>query len=254
MSNGEQQVVLLHGVTMSAAAWQGVIPLLDDFEVHAPTAAGHRGGPAARHRPATIADTVDATERFLDEQGLDRPHLVGNSMGGWVAIELARRGRAASVCALAPAGFWALGHRSHTAATARVRRTVTMSRIPRPLTSMALRSGLARRLSFRDIACRADRITHKQALESIDDVLGCAVAADLLGTPEFIAPLDPLPCPVTLAWSEHDKVFPVDVNGAIARERLPAAEFVVLPGVGHVPMIDDPRLVAETIRRRVTGS
>jgi pimeloyl-ACP methyl ester carboxylesterase len=239
---------------MSGAAWQGVIPLLDDFDVHAPTAAGHRGGPAAQRRPATIADTVDAAELFLDEHGLDRPHLAGNSMGGWIAIELARRGRASSVCALSPAGFWTVGQRSHAAPTARVRRTATMSRIPRPLSSVALRSGLARRVAFRDIACRADRLTRAQALESIDDVLGCAVAADLLGTPESIAVLDPLPCPVTLAWSERDKVFPVDVNGAIARERLPRAEFVVLPGVGHVPMIDDPRLVAETIRKRVTRS
>ncbi|MDT5013057.1 MAG: hypothetical protein QOH57_4674 [Mycobacterium sp.] len=90
-----------------------------------------------------------------------------------------------------------------------------------------------------------------QAVGAIDDVLGCAVAADLLGSQEAVAPLDPLPCPVTLAWGERDKVFPVDVNGALARERLPQARFEVLPGVGHVPMIDDPALVAETIRRSI---
>jgi len=83
----------------------------------------------------------------------------------------------------------------------------------------------------------------------VDDVLGCEVATDLLGTPELVASFDPLPCPVTLAWSEHDKVFPVGVNGAIAQQRLPQAKFEVLLGVGHVPMVDDPRLVAETIRR-----
>ncbi|PRC56850.1 alpha/beta hydrolase, partial [Mycobacterium sp. ITM-2017-0098] len=85
---------------------------------------------------------------------------------------------------------------------------------------------------------RAQRLSHAQALDMVDDVLGCEVAADLLGTPERVEPLDPLPCPVTLAWGERDKVFPVAVNGAIARERLPQARFVVLPGVGHVPMVD----------------
>jgi pimeloyl-ACP methyl ester carboxylesterase len=250
MTSGQPALVLLHGVTMSALAWQDVTPhLASHFEVHTPTAAGHRGGPAARRRPATVSDTVDAAERYLDELGLDRPHLAGNSLGGWLAIELARRGRAATVCALSPAGFWSMGHRSHTASTARVRRAVTLSRMPRPITALALRSGIARRIAFSDIACRADRISHAQAVEMVDDVLECEVATDLLGTPELVAPLDPLPCPVTLAWSEHDKVFPVGVNGAIAQQRLPEAKFEVLPGVGHVPMVDDSQLVAETIRR-----
>lgn len=249
MGSGRSALVLLHGVTMSGVAWQDVTPLLTpDYDVHTPTAAGHRGGPAAYRRPATIADTVDAAQRYLDDHGLDRPHLAGNSMGGWIALELARRGRAASVCALSPAGFWSIGNRSHTAATARVRKTVMMSRIPRPVTALALRSAVVRRIAFGDIACHGDRLTASQGLEMADDVLGCDVAEDLLGTAELAEPLDPLPCPVTLAWSERDKVFPVDVNGAIARQRLPQATFVLLRGVGHVPMVDDPALVAETIR------
>jgi pimeloyl-ACP methyl ester carboxylesterase len=252
MNSGKAALVLLHGVTMSARVWQDVIPLLSgQFEVYVPTAAGHRNGPVPIRRPATIADTVDAAERYLDKHGLDRPHLAGNSMGGWMAIELARRGRASSVCALSPAGFWSLGEVSHSAPTARVRRTVTMSRIPPMVSSFALQSALVRRLSFRDIACRGDNLSRAQAMEMIFDARGCAVAADLLGTPELIAPLNPLPCPVTLAWSQCDKVLPVYVNGAIARERLPGAKFVVLPGVGHVPMIDDPRLVATTIERSI---
>ena len=206
--------------------------------------------------PARFADprpslTPSTPPSVTSTHGLDRPHLAGNPMGGWMAIELARRGRASSVCALPPAGFWSLGEESHSAATARVRRTVTMSRIPQMVSSVALQSALVRRLSFRDIACRGDNLSRAQAMEMIFDARGCDVAADLLGTPELIAPLNPLPCPVTLAWSQCDKVLPVDVNGVIARERLPGAEFEVLPGVGHVPMIDDPRLVATTIQRSI---
>ena len=248
METDRPALVLLHGVTMSGSAWQEVAPLLArEYDVHTPTAAGHRGGPAPARRPATFGDTVDATERYLDDHGLDRPHLAGNSMGGWIAVELARRGRAASVCALAPAGFWSVGEQSHTAATARVKKTVTLSRMPRSIAALGLRSAAVRGVAFNDIACRGGRLSTGQALQMIDDVLGCEVAADLLGTPEFVSDLDPLPCPVTLAWSERDKVFPVAVNGAIARQRLPQAKFVVLPDVGHVPMIDDPALVARTI-------
>ena len=62
-----------------------------------------------------------------------------------------------------------------------------------------------------------------------------------------MAPLDPVPCPVTLAWSEHDAFFPLATCGKIACERLPQATFKILPGLGHVPIIDDPHLVARTI-------
>ena len=49
---------------------------------------------------------MDDLERLLDELGLAKAHLAGNSLGGWAALELARRGRALTVCALSPAGAW----------------------------------------------------------------------------------------------------------------------------------------------------
>jgi pimeloyl-ACP methyl ester carboxylesterase len=143
--------------------WRTVIPLLEpDYDTIALTALGHRGG-----RPGfagvTVQDLVDDAERSLDDLGIGRPHLVGNSLGGWMAIELARRGRAASVCALFPAGC----------------------------------------------------------------------------------------CPVVLAWSERDRILPVSTSGARARSLMPRADWRVVPGVGHVPMFDDPRLVAAVIRESI---
>ena len=66
-------------------------------------------------------------------------------------------------------------------------------------------------------------------------------------------PLDPLPCPITLAWSEVDRLVPAEPYGRTARERLPGATWIVLPGVGHNSMVDDPGLVARTILA-VTGA
>ena len=110
-------LVLLHGVTNSARIWDDVAPLLaDEFDIIAPTAAGHRGGASAT-RGVTISRLVDDVERLLDAQGLHQAHLAGNSMGGWVAIELARRGRALSVCALSPAGCWTPGAQDEAHAT-----------------------------------------------------------------------------------------------------------------------------------------
>src|SRR4029450_11736357 len=102
MDSGQSALVLLHGLTMTReTAWREVVPLLaDHHEVHVPGALGHRGGPSVPRRPLPVNDVVDAAEPSLDERVLDRPHLAGNSMGAFMAIELARRGRAATVCAL----------------------------------------------------------------------------------------------------------------------------------------------------------
>lgn len=248
MISDKSPLVLLHGITMSANVWRDVTPLLEPHHtVVALTALGHRGGASVDRRPAEVRDVVDDAERALDALGLERAHLVGNSLGGWVAIELARRGRADSVCALSPAGFWEAGATGQTAGVRKLRRMVTLTRRTRRMQSLALHSGLVRRVSMRDIARRADRLAPAQALEAARDLLGCTVIDDLLGNHEQLAPLAELPCPITLAWSARDAILPVNVNGRIARERIPQAHFEILPGVGHVPMIDDPALVAATI-------
>jgi pimeloyl-ACP methyl ester carboxylesterase len=250
MPSDGRAVVLLHGLNASGGAWQDVVPLLRSYhEVYAPTAIGHRGGPPVQRRPATIRDIVDWAERYLDEQDLQRPHLVGHSMGGFVAIELARRGRTASVCALSPGGFWSSGDGLRKRTMAKVTNGAGIARLTRPIAPLPLKSATLRRLWFRGAAAEhGDRITAQRGLEIIDDYLGCTVYNEIFSTDEEqIAPLDPLPCPITLAWSEKDAMLPVASYGPNARKRLPQATFEILPDVGHDPMMDDPSLVAHTI-------
>ncbi|WP_110182739.1 alpha/beta fold hydrolase [Nocardioides solisilvae] len=245
-------LLLLHGVMMSANAWAGVVPLLADrFEVIAPTAAGHRGGPALAGR-ATVQVLTDHAERHLDDLGLDTVHVAGNSLGAWMALELARRGRARTVCALSPAGFWTPGATDQTRSAARLRFVRRLTRASAPVTPVVMRSALVRRLSMRDIAAHGDRLTPEAATTAAHDLLGCDAGLDLLATTEAVAPLDPLPCPVTFVWPEHDRIFPQRINGATARRVVPGGRHEVLPGTGHVPMIDDPALCAEAIIRSAT--
>lgn len=258
MASDKPAVVLLHGIVMSGNGWQNVVPLLSNHHrVYTPTSAGHRGGPPLQSSPATVDDLVDAVERYLDELNLERPHVAGLSLGGWMAIELARRGRAATVCALAPGGFWSAGDSAQGQVRKQIHKFVTMGRLARPLrpvVALAMKSATVRRLGLRNAACHADRMTAAQSVEAIDDIIGCTVNVDdLLGSSEQIAPLHPLPCPVTIAWSENDAVIPVPLCDRIARERVPQASFMTLPAVGHVPMVDDPQLVARTILS-VTGA
>ena len=239
-------LVLLHGVTGSGRIWRDVVPLLSDrHDVHTPTLLGHHGGPAIQRRPAPVSDLIDAVESYLDEHGLTRPHLAGNSLGGWVSIELARRGRAASVCAFSPAGFW-WDDKSHRRLAGQINRARWQGRVTRPVAPLTVRSPLVRRIGLREVACHGDRLTAARVLEFIDDSIDCPFMDDYPAN-ERVEPLDPLPCPITVAWSQFDRLVPPETYGRTARARLPGATWVLLPGVGHIPMIDDPHLVARTI-------
>lgn len=240
-------LMLLHGVTMSSAAWDDVVPhLADDFDLIVPTLPGHRGGPAAPD--VSFDDLVDFAESVLDEHGLETAHLAGNSLGGWISLELARRGRAASVCALSPAGFWPEGNPDATGVVTTLRRAVRLAQLTSFLAPLVVATGLGRKLAMGMMAEHADRLSAHQAVEDLRDAVGCEAAPSLFKATGYCAPMDPLSCPVTLAWSAKDRIFPPARYGAVARERLPGARYIELAGLGHVPMIDDPAGTAATIR------
>lgn len=205
-----------------------------------------------QRRPVTIWDVVDESERYLDERGLDRPHLAGHSMGGFIALELARRGRAASVCAFSPGGLWSDDLRART--IGQVRRRLAMGRLTRPITPLLMKSPGMRRRALADATLHGDRLSYKRAIEITEQPLECTIIDDIFNnTDEHVAPMDPLRCPITIAWAEKDRSLPVQLCGTIARDRLPRATFTILPGVPHTPTMDDPELVASTILA-VTGA
>nr|WP_238589302.1 alpha/beta hydrolase [Pseudonocardia sp. HH130629-09] len=177
----------------------------------------------------------------------ERPHVVGNSLGGWVALELARRGRARSVVALSPAGTWEM--------PADLYRLLASFRIGAMLAGWApvralASCGLIRRPMLRALSERTDRFTPEEVAELFADFTGCTVLDPLLSAARMdnaMAPFEELPCPVRIAWSGSDRTIPYSRYGRPMMDAVPGAEFVVLPGVGHVPMVDNPALVAWTI-------
>lgn len=243
-----EPLVLLHGILGSERMWSHVVPLLaGHYDVIAPTMLGHRGGRLATARPARLEHVVDDAQRLLDELGLEQVHLAGNSLGGRVALELARLGRARTVCALSPSGTWEAGSEDHRRATEDLRATVSAARSSRRVLGLPARSGRFRRWALRDTAAHGERVSSAELLGLTDDLLGCTIVADLFDEAAKLAPLDPSPCPITLAWAEKDRVFPVEINGANAHQLIPGARYMVLGDVGHVAMLDDPQLVAQTI-------
>jgi pimeloyl-ACP methyl ester carboxylesterase len=254
LGSGEP-VLLFHGVMGSERMWQDVAPLLGtDHEVIALTALGHSGGPLPLQRPVRHSHLVDAAERQMDELSLDRAHLVGNSMGGWMALDLARRGRALSVCAISPAGMWPPVSAASRPGAKRLREGLRMGRLTRPALPVLYRSRGVRQFALGNVAANGAGVSRERALQLTDDMLGCPIAEDILATDEHFAPLGPVPCPITIAWCELDRLFPEGEFGARAKERLPGARYVVLKNVGHVPMLDDPQLVAAVIRESLAAA
>ncbi len=100
-------MVCLHGFSDTWRSWELVLPALERrHDVLALTLPGHAGGPPLASE-LTADALVDQVERSIDAAGVRDAHIVGNSLGGYVALRLAARGRARSVVALAPAGGWA---------------------------------------------------------------------------------------------------------------------------------------------------
>lgn len=251
MSNlgAKPDLVLLHGMTSSDRAWTDLVPILSrDFQVYTPNALGHRHGEPVRGA-TRMSDIVDDAQRYLDSRGLSRPHLVGHSMGGHVAIELARRGRAASVTAISPSGFWPEGDGTPEAVIAGLQRSVRLARWAGPAVKVLVSFAKGRRILMDTVVCYPERMSSAQGRGVISDHAACTLGDGfVISDEDRIARLDPLPCPVTVAWAERDRILPLVKCEPIVRERIPGATFIVLPGVGHAAMVDDLDLVSRTIR------
>jgi pimeloyl-ACP methyl ester carboxylesterase len=239
-------LVLLHGIGHHWRAWSPVLDrLAEAHDVIAVDLPGFGASPLpAAGAPATMADAVAGIASFIEELGLDRPHVAGNSLGGAIALELAAAGVAASATAICPAGFCTRRELRWAISVLTAHRLAT--RLPEPVLRTVLRSSLVRTMSYGMICAHPSLLTPEEAL--IDALAlrnGRAFAAvaragrgyAFRGTPTV---------PVTVAWSTGDRVLPYR-QAAVARQILPNARHVDLPGCGHVPMRDNPNLVAATI-------
>ena len=246
--------MLVHGGAGTWRLWRPVLARLEErHAVFASTLTGHWGGPDLPPGSELSIDVlVDGVERDLDEAGIDCAHMAGGSLGAWVALELAKRGRARSVVAIAPGGGWGPGSSLEWKAVANEYRLLLagaklLARRPERWS----RSPLLRRLLY------WHHFAHPERMEPDDCahmVFGIGHCAPLLGT--FLdwgdrhggaRDLHLIDCPVRLAFPEKDRIVPKRFYGRRLIDALPDADVVDLPDVGHVPMSDDPELVARTI-------
>jgi pimeloyl-ACP methyl ester carboxylesterase len=241
-------LLLVHALGSSRAVWAPVVPLLADrFEVITVDLPGFGGSPplpaGVEPSPAELARALGA---LLDELGIEQPHVAGNSLGGWTALELAGRRPLASLTLLAPAGLWPGRCPLYCRTSLGLSRWLA-SRAG-GLLSALVGSRAGRVLVLGQTHGRPARMTPAAARAEVT-ALGTAPGFDAafaatLGRHYVAGP--PLRTPVTVAWGTRDLVLPLwrwrRAGG------LPAGTSeAVLSGCGHLPMSDDPAAVAAVI-------
>jgi pimeloyl-ACP methyl ester carboxylesterase len=157
-------LVLLHGVGHRRQAWDAVAELLTPHrDLIIPDLPGHgESPPLQRNGQPVVQVLLDAVTGLLDDLGLTRPHLAGNSLGGRLALEAAAAGRAATVTALSPAGFFR-GPADITYARAVFRTMQAAGQLLRPVAPVLVDSSIGRGLVYGAIVSRPSRLTPEQA-------------------------------------------------------------------------------------------
>ena len=239
-------LLLIHGTASDRAVWAPLRPALEaEREVVAVDLPGHGASPTPPGtEPITPAAFASSVAVLMDGLGWDRAHLAGNSLGGWVALELALLGRARSVTALSPAGFWT--PREHLY----VKRSILFGRRAgrrlRPLMPALVASAAGRTALYW-------QFLGKPWQWPAEAVAGVARAAAACRVPErtldgergrFTGGERLADLPVTVAWGELDRLLPRARQAPRAARALPRARHVTLDGCGHVPTWDDPAQVA----------
>jgi pimeloyl-ACP methyl ester carboxylesterase len=241
--------VLIHGLGGESCVWEPVLPALEErHEVLAVDLPGFGKSPALPDgvvpTPAALADAVAAR---LDELGIGAVHVAGNSLGGWVALELARSGRARSVVGLCPAGLWG-APLSSGAAPVRGRGHRTARRL-RPLIPVVMLSRRVRRTVLSPFVAHPERVPYHAAWRMVRSYAR-ATAYEATSTAMRQGAFDgagEIDVPVTLAFGERDRLIRPTTLAT------PGARSVVLRDCGHIPMWDAPETVARLLVEGATA-
>jgi len=249
-----EPVLLLHPFLMSQTVWETVAQQLADtgrYEVFAPTMAAHNGGPRAAGWFLSSSVLADHVERQMDELGWSTAHIVGNSLGGWVAFELERRGRARSVTGIAPAGGWTRWSPVKFEVIGKFVSGMPFLALARLFGQRALQLPFSRKLATLPLSGSPDGVSERQLSGIVDDAAHCPAYYQLLLKALLLPGLLELAqtaVPAHLVLCEKDRVVPPRRFSRHFTDFLPAnTKITRLDGVGHVPMFEAPGRVTEVI-------
>ena len=242
-------LVLVHGVVHRRQAWDAVLDLLTPYRrVVTVDLPGHGESEPLRESGENVLLTLqnEVTEFVREIEEPDHQvHIAGNSLGGYVALCLAAQGEVASATALSPAGFF-LNHtdQARTMVTFRAMRTV--ARTFGKATPTALKMRAVRYPTLLPFFAHPSRVSYEAAVVDASSLTTNAMIDAGIDAPFEFPPLTEPLVPVTVAWGTRDLILPhYQVRGV--RRRFPHARVISVPGVGHVPMTDNPELIASIL-------
>src|SRR5690242_18289093 len=248
-----EPLLLLHGIGTTHADFAALRDGLDAaYDVLAPDLPGHAESPPLTGRP-TIGAIADALEADLDALGLGRVHVLGSSIGARLALELAIRGRARSVVAVAPPGLGLPAERVYQGMVMGTARVVM--RTIRPWIDLAARFPLGRTLLLTNLRS-APWLTSEAEARALGDGFG--------DTPDFWQQLwwavlvdvplglDKIECPVVLAQGTNDVMSIAQTLRYLTM--VPRSRFQPLPGAGHDPQSDTPGAIVGLVREATAAA
>ena len=240
-------LLLVHGLGGDRSTWTPVMDsLAAGFDVIAPDLPGFGASePLAEDQAPTPRALAGVLAELLDELGIESAHVVGNSLGGWIALELALMERARTVTSLCAAGMWSQGAgAAPRAADPPVRKG------DRPLLGPVMTPVSVRRRLLSAFVAHPERVPREDAARMAAAYIaapGYTATNREMRSDRFRGAAD-IDVPVTLAWGEQDRLIQARDPG------IPGAQTVWLEDCGHVPTWDDPELVTQVILRTVGAS
>ncbi|MFJ3824076.1 alpha/beta fold hydrolase [Streptomyces nodosus] len=243
-----EPLLLLHGIGHHRQAWDPIVDILaTERDVIAVDLPGFGASPALPDGlPYDLSTVVPALGSLCEALEIDRPHVAGNSLGGLIALELGREKLVRSVTALSPAGFWTGAERRYAFAVLLAMRN-TARRMPLPVVERMSRTAAGRTMLTSTIYARPGRRSPEAVVAETVALARAAGFTETLRAGTTVRFTEDVPgLPVTVAWGTRDRIL-VRRQGVRAKQIIPRARLVRLPGCGHVPMNDDPALVARVI-------
>ncbi len=250
-SKSQPPLVLIHGLGSAATAFKPVITQLSkNFSVITVDLPGHGQSPFDPSQAMDphslgrlIFDTIEST------YGIHEFHVAGNSLGGWIALEMAadQPRRIKSLIGLAPAGLWLTPASGRLPSEAR---SYYLAKVLKPFLKIGLRSQLLRKIGFSSVSPQWQELSYQICYDASFAMATCTgyfPAWDGMLTKRFEARID-AQVPVTILFGDTDNTLPYPASQE--RSLAPAhCNWVVLDSCGHAPMWDYPELIVKIIKQ-----